>query len=222
MLRWAWALTGSYNAANGRSNWLQLRHIRHSISSSATTFGSPHLKREWKPAFIEALRTTGNVTRAAQYAGRSRNQVHDVRQRSKRFAAQWDNALEEATDLLEAEARRRAFTGIDKPVFYKGKVVGSTKKCCEAANAPSNAGVSSHVGCGARVPSWCGGPFQAALGTLARSPKTDPDLPVIRRPWRGPPTAPHAIAVLRPGLVLHEPAAPRRRLPLASGGSGPR
>ena len=85
-------------------------------------------KRDWKPAFIEVLRTTGNVTLAAQHAGQSRNQVHDVRQRSKRFAAQWDNALEEATDLLEAEARRRAFTGIDKPVFYKGKVVGSTKK----------------------------------------------------------------------------------------------
>ena len=85
-------------------------------------------KRDWKPAFIEVLRATGNVTLAAQHAGQSRNQVHDVRQRSKRFAAQWDNALEEATDLLEAEAWRRALTGIDEPVFYKGKVVGSTKK----------------------------------------------------------------------------------------------
>ncbi len=85
-------------------------------------------KRDWKPAFIEVLRETGNVTLAAQHAGQSRNQVHDVRQRSKRFAAQWDDALEEATDLLEAEARRRAFTGIDKPRFFKGEVVGSTKK----------------------------------------------------------------------------------------------
>ena len=85
-------------------------------------------RRDWKPAFIEVLHETGNVTLAARYAGQSRNQVHDVRQRSKRFAAQWDDALEDATDLLEAEARRRAFTGIDKPVFYKGKVVGSTKK----------------------------------------------------------------------------------------------
>ena len=85
-------------------------------------------KRDWKPAFIEVLRETGNVTLAAQHAGQSRNQVHDVRQRSKRFAAQWDDALEEATDLLEAEARRRAFTGIDKPVFFKGEVVASIKK----------------------------------------------------------------------------------------------
>ena len=78
--------------------------------------------------FIEALRTTGNVTLAAQHAERSRNEVHDVRQRSKRFAAQWDDALEEATDLLEAAAWRRAVTGIDKPMFFKGEVVGSTKK----------------------------------------------------------------------------------------------
>ena len=51
-----------------------------------------------------------------------------MRQRSKRFAAQWDDALEEATDLLEAEAWRRAFTGIDKPMFFKGEVVASIKK----------------------------------------------------------------------------------------------
>ena len=85
-------------------------------------------RRDWKPAFIEALRTTGNVTRAAQYAGRSRNQAYHVRRHSEDFAAQWDEALGEGIDILEAEARRRAFTGIDKPVFYKGKVVGSTKK----------------------------------------------------------------------------------------------
>ena len=51
-----------------------------------------------------------------------------MRRRSEDFAAQWDNALEEGTDLLEAEARRRAVTGIDKPVYYKGEVVGSITK----------------------------------------------------------------------------------------------
>ena len=85
-------------------------------------------RKEWRPAFIEALRATGNVTRAAQYAGRSRNQAYHVRQHSEHFAAQWREALEEGSDLLEAEARRRAVTGIDKPVYYKGKVVGSITK----------------------------------------------------------------------------------------------
>ena len=85
-------------------------------------------KRDWKPAFIEALRATGSVTRAAKYAGRSRNQAYHVRRQSEDFAAQWDEALEEGTDLLDAEARRRAVTGTDKPVFYKGEVVGSITK----------------------------------------------------------------------------------------------
>ena len=85
-------------------------------------------RKDWKPAFIEALRATGNVTRAAKYAGRSRNQAYHVRRQSEDFAAQWDDALEEATDLLDAEARRRAVTGTDKPVFYKGEVVGSITK----------------------------------------------------------------------------------------------
>ena len=51
-----------------------------------------------------------------------------MRRRSEDFAAQWDEALGEGIDLLEAEARRRAVTGIDKPVYYKGKVVGSITK----------------------------------------------------------------------------------------------
>ena len=85
-------------------------------------------RRDWKPAFIEALRATGSVTRAAKYVGRSRNQAYHVRRQSEDFAAQWDDALEEATDLLDAEARRRAVTGTDKPVFYKGEVVGSITK----------------------------------------------------------------------------------------------
>ena len=85
-------------------------------------------RKDWKPAFIEMLRATGNVTRAAKHAGRSRNQAYHVRRHSEDFTAQWDEALEEGTDLLEAEARRRAVTGIDKPVFYKGEVVGSITK----------------------------------------------------------------------------------------------
>ena len=51
-----------------------------------------------------------------------------MRRHSDHFAAQWDEALGEGTNLLEAEAHRRAFIGIDKPVYYKGEVVGSITK----------------------------------------------------------------------------------------------
>ena len=64
---------------------------------------------------------TCNVSLAAQYAGRSRNQAYHVRRHSEDFAAQWDDALGEGVDLLEGEARRRAVTGVEKPVYYKGE-----------------------------------------------------------------------------------------------------
>ena len=51
-----------------------------------------------------------------------------MRRHSEDFAAQWDDALGEGVDILEAEARRRAVTGVDKPVYYKGEVVGSITK----------------------------------------------------------------------------------------------
>ena len=51
-----------------------------------------------------------------------------MRRHSEDFAAQWDDALGEGVDLLDAEARRRAVTGVDKPVYYKGEVVGSITK----------------------------------------------------------------------------------------------
>jgi hypothetical protein len=40
------------------------------------------------------------------------------------FAAAYDDAVEEAADLLEQECRRRAVEGFDKPVFQGGKQVG--------------------------------------------------------------------------------------------------
>ncbi len=43
------------------------------------------------------------------------------------YADAFDEAKEEAVDVLEMEARRRAVEGIDRPVFYQGKKVGSVR-----------------------------------------------------------------------------------------------
>ena len=77
----------------------------------------------WRGAFIERLRATGNVTLAARGAGVSRQEVYKARNRNKTFRRLWNEALEEAVDLLDGEARRRA-TGIKKAVWYAGEVVG--------------------------------------------------------------------------------------------------
>ena len=86
------------------------------------------VRRPWKPLFLDTLRGTGNVRLAASNADVARQVAYRARDSSATFRADWDEALEEARELLEAEARRRAAIGVDEPVFYKGKVVGHIRK----------------------------------------------------------------------------------------------
>lgn len=71
----------------------------------------------WQKAFLTILRETGNVSEAARATGIERSTAYDRRNGHASFAALWDDALEEATDALEAEARRRAYDGWDEPVY---------------------------------------------------------------------------------------------------------
>ena len=84
--------------------------------------------RSWRPLFLDTLRRTGNVRLAANNADVARQVAYRARDRSDKFRADWDEAIEEARELLEAEARRRAAIGVDEPVFYKGQVVGQIRK----------------------------------------------------------------------------------------------
>ena len=86
------------------------------------------VRRPWRPLFLETLRRTGNVRLAANNADVARQAAYQARDKSPKFRADWDEALEEARELLEAEARRRAAIGVEEPVFYKGQVVGQIRK----------------------------------------------------------------------------------------------
>lgn len=81
--------------------------------------GAPKV-HEWRPIFLDNLEETGNVSRAAEAAGISRQTAYDSRDRSKEFRKDWDAALDVATDKLEAEARRRAVDGLVRYKFHKG------------------------------------------------------------------------------------------------------
>ena len=81
----------------------------------------------WRPRFLKALAETGNVAAAARLVGIDRPAVYKSRARSVRFAQKWDEALEEAIELLEAEARRRASSGVVKAIYYKGEKVGEER-----------------------------------------------------------------------------------------------
>jgi hypothetical protein len=78
--------------------------------------------------FLDLLVKTVNVSFAAKTVGISRAGVYKKRKQDPDFARLWDEAIEEGLDLLELEAQRRAFSGVEEPVYYKGKVVGHVKK----------------------------------------------------------------------------------------------
>ncbi len=80
-------------------------------------------RRRWQKAFLAALRDSGNVRYACEQVSVTRQSAYEYRSRHPRFARQWDDAMEDACDALEAEAWRRAMEGNVKPVFYKGKPI---------------------------------------------------------------------------------------------------
>lgn len=73
--------------------------------------------------FLKALAQTANVTASAQSVNANRRTLYDHRAAHPEFAAAWDEAIEEATDALEAEARRRALEGVDELVTCKDGLV---------------------------------------------------------------------------------------------------
>src|SRR5215217_265766 len=71
------------------------------------------LRRRW----LDAFRVSGNVSHACRQAGVSRSALYEWRASDPAFAAAMAEAGEEATDLLEEEARRRAIEGVGRLTF---------------------------------------------------------------------------------------------------------
>lgn len=80
------------------------------------------MRPTWVLGFLEAMRATGNVSEACRRVQVHSSTAYALRERDADFACEWDNALEDATDTLELEARRRAVEGIEEPVVYQGQL----------------------------------------------------------------------------------------------------
>ena len=85
-------------------------------------------RAEKKGKFLAALAGGASGEKAATAAGIGRKTAYRWRDEDKDFAADWDDAIEAGTDLIEDEIYRRAVTGVDKPVFFKGEVVGHVRE----------------------------------------------------------------------------------------------
>ncbi len=81
--------------------------------------------------FLEALAETRNVTVAARAAGIARRAALALKAGDPDFAEAWADAEEEATDLLEHAARRRAIEGWEEPVYYHGQEIGRVRRFSE-------------------------------------------------------------------------------------------
>ena len=68
--------------------------------------------------FLAALRNTGNVRAACQEAGIARVKAYRWRNKWSSFATAWDEAIEDACDLLEAVAWLRAKGGSDRLLMF--------------------------------------------------------------------------------------------------------
>ncbi len=75
-------------------------------------------KRDWAPRFLEVFRSTCNVRLSAEAAGIDRDTAYRRRARDPLFAERWAQAEQDAVDVLEAEARRRALTMSDTLLIF--------------------------------------------------------------------------------------------------------
>lgn len=78
--------------------------------------------------FLDAFRESGILATAARTAMIGVASARTYAEHHPDFAAAMKEAEEEAADVLEAEAHRRAYEGTERPVFQGGKLVGHVRE----------------------------------------------------------------------------------------------
>ena len=78
--------------------------------------------------FLRCYSENGNLTRSAKMAFLNPGTVFAKIQKNPTFKARAKEAFRQSTDNLIGEARRRAFEGVETPVFYKGEKKGTVLK----------------------------------------------------------------------------------------------
>ena len=92
------------------------------------TRGRPARTDRARENFLGVLRETCNVSESARAAGIGRRTAYEWKEAEADFAAEWEDAEQEAADKLEREAWRRAVEGVDKPVTFQGIITATYKE----------------------------------------------------------------------------------------------
>lgn len=94
---------------------------------SANQYGAKR-SPEMEDKFLGGLREGLTPKEAAERIGISRTTVFQWKRDDETFYARWDEAIDEGTDLLEKEARRRAVEGVVEPVWHQGAQCGEVRR----------------------------------------------------------------------------------------------
>jgi transposase-like protein len=73
---------------------------------------------EKKAKFLSVLGEGGSITQAARAIGVARRNVYEWRKKDEQFKADWDDVVEQGTDLLEDVAVRRAMDYSDTLLIF--------------------------------------------------------------------------------------------------------
>lgn len=76
-------------------------------------------KSNWRSIFLDSLGKIPNIAVACEQAHISRNTAYVERLKSRRFAKQWEEAIQRGIEGLEAAAWHRAHSGVKKPIWMK-------------------------------------------------------------------------------------------------------
>lgn len=104
----------------------------NSTKRSPHQFGAKSGLPGLKDAFLAVLCSGGVIRDACEAAGIARTTAYEWRENDEAFAAAWQHAVDEGTDLLEREALRRARDGVEEPVFYQGAECGRVTRHSDA------------------------------------------------------------------------------------------
>ena len=81
-----------------------------------------------KETWLDSFRASGNFALSCRRIKYTQQAVRKWLKNDPEFVRKYEEAKEESIAVLEAELRRRAVHGIDKPVWYKGEQVGVVKE----------------------------------------------------------------------------------------------
>ena len=82
--------------------------------------------------FLYVVEETGTIADAVRDSGITSKAWYKYRERDEKFNLDLITAKQKGVDELIKEARRRAYEGVDEPVYYRGEKCGTMRITAEA------------------------------------------------------------------------------------------